>query len=174
LKKKEQVTALRIAPQALDSPEGMEVVRQLGLQPGLGQYELKLALERRLLSEPGEGRTNILIGIRSLMEILFFLSTGVDVPDDHAACGIATVTRDETGGPFDWQRVLGDTFQVKVCRLPPHNAAVSVKYRGYWFYIDDRDYRTKTTFFTLSKILALQIRVGGAEGLPVLTLPIGQ
>ena len=175
LKKKEQVTALRFAAQALDSPEGMEVVRQLGLKPGLGQYEMVLALERRLLSEPaGEGRTKIIIGIRSLMEILFFLSKGVEVPDDHVACGLATITRNETGFPFDWQRVLDGTFQVKVCKRPPDNAAVSVKYRGHWFYIDDHDHQTKTTFLTLTKILALQLRVGGAEGLPVFTLPIGQ
>ncbi len=173
LKKKEQVTALRIAPQALDSPEGMEVIRQLGLKPGLGQYEMKLALERRLLAEPGEGRASILIGIRSPLEILYFLSTGVEVPDDHVACGLATVTRDETGCPFDWQRVLDGTFQVQVCKRRPRHVAVSVKYRGYWFYIDDRDHQSKTTFLTLAKILGLQIRAGGAEGLPVLTLPVG-
>ena len=101
------------------------------------------------------------------------MSTGVEVPEEHVAKGLATVTRDETGCPFDWQRVLDGSFQVKVSKQPPHNAAVSVKYRGYWFYIDDRDYRSKTTYLTLLKIAALQTRLGGGESLPVFTIPIG-
>ena len=175
LMNKEEVTVLRLSPQAVDLPEGQEVVRVLRLKPGGTHYEMKPVLERQLLPElaAGQGHTEIVIGIRSLLEIMYFLSTGVEVPEDHVASGVATITCDETGRAFDWQRVLDGTFQVKVSKLPPHNAAVSVKYRGHWFYIDDRDYRSKTTFLTLQKVFALQTRLGGGESLPVFTIPIG-
>ena len=126
---------------------------------------MKPVLERQLLPElaAGQGRTDIVIGIRSLLEIMYFLSTGVEIPEDHVASGLATVNRDETGCPFDWQRVLDGTLQVKVSKLPPRNAAVFVKYRSHWFDIDDRDYRTKAAYLSLQKIFALQIRVGGGH-----------
>jgi hypothetical protein len=45
-----------------------------------------------------------------------------------------------------------------------------VNYRGHWFYIDDSDLESKSTFTLLARIFALQ--AGKAEGIvPVLTLP---
>ena len=72
LMKKDEVTALHLSPQAQDSPEGKELVRLLHLTPGLGRYEMKPVLERQLLPElaAGQGRTDIVIGIRSLLEIM--------------------------------------------------------------------------------------------------------
>ena len=39
-------------------------------------------------------------------------------------------------------------FTVHACRghKPPPTAYVAVKYRGYWYYIDDRDQESKATF----------------------------
>ena len=51
---------------------------------------------------------------------------------------------------------------------------MSVEYYGHWFYIDDRDYRTKPTYLTLVKICTRQTPVGGDEALPVFTIPIGR
>ena len=102
-----------------------------------------------------------------------FLSTGIDVPAVHVYCGLVTVTTDARGCPFNWQYVLGNRFRVLVSKTRPHCAAVAVKYRHHWFYIDDRDRASKATFMLLRKIFALEAQAGGAEALPVLTLPIG-
>jgi hypothetical protein len=104
---------------------------------------------------------------------MFFLSNGVDVPMAHVAKGLVTITINDQGCPFDWQQVLGNRFRVLTSKHRPHQAAVAVKYRGHWFYIDDRDHTSKSTFMLLRKIFALQVQAGGAESLPVLTLPIG-
>jgi hypothetical protein len=48
---------------------------------------------------------------------------------------------------------------------------VTVKYRDYWFSIDDRDADTKATFsllLTMTRINLLGTRKGG----PMLTLPV--
>lgn len=69
--------------------------------------------------------------------------------------------------------MLGNWFVVRVAKTRPHQAAVAVKYRRHWFYIDDRDPASKPTFLLLRRILALKVQAGGAEALPILRLPIG-
>jgi hypothetical protein len=83
------------------------------------------------------------------------------------------VTRDAGGCEFDWQQVLDHRFRVRVSKRRPAHTAVAVKYRNHWFYIDDRDHASKTTLMLIRKIYALEATAGGAESLPVLTLPIG-
>jgi hypothetical protein len=120
-------------------------------------------------SEPGD---QLIVGTRSLMGTLYFLSNAVEVPDDHGERGLVTTTLDEAGQPFDWTRVTGDLLRVHSQTWPPVGAAVAVQHRGHWFYIDDTDLNSKSTFALLSQLFALQ--AGGAESTtPVLTLPIG-
>jgi hypothetical protein len=50
---------------------------------------------------------------------------------------------------------------------------VAVCYRGYWFYIDERDRDTKATFSLLLELSRLEL--GAAAGrAPILTLPLGK
>jgi hypothetical protein len=68
--------------------------------------------------------------------------------------------------------VMGDLMRVKSEPKRPKGAAVSVFYRKSWFYIDDSDLDSKTTFSLLSQIFALQS--GKSKTVtPVLTLPVG-
>ena len=56
--------------------------------------------------------------------------------------------------------------------FPPLNAYVSIRYRNHWFYIEDNDLNSKSTFSLLVQLYDLQS--GDAKGsAPVLTLPIG-
>ncbi|MGB1881610.1 MAG: hypothetical protein ACPHTD_12920, partial [Gammaproteobacteria bacterium] len=54
----------------------------------------------------------------------------------------------------------------------PASAAVAVNYRGHWFYIDDSDIDSKSTFALLGQLFALQSDAD-KTGAPVLTLPVG-
>ena len=58
-------------------------------------------------------------------------------------------------------------------KKPPADAHVAVKYRGYWFYIDERDRDTKATFALLVELSRLQLSTDKGGSPPVLTLPIG-
>ena len=86
---------------------------------------------------------------------------------------MVVTTRDDSGRPFDWNQVVGDLFCVCWQRKKPHGAAVAVRYRDYWFYIDDRDLESKATFALLMELF--ELRAGGAATgtAPVLTLPLG-
>lgn len=168
------------------------------LKPGETNYELDLALEGQI----GEGdltededvytpkpdierlpppnqlgseplREEIDLTVRSLAQILFFMSQGVDVPMEHVNQGLLVMTVDPSGLVFDWQQPLGGLFHVQSCKHKPHQAAVAVKYRGHWFYVDDRDADSKSTFLMLDQLVDLQARVGGSNKAPVLTLPVG-
>jgi hypothetical protein len=121
-----------------------------------------------------EGRYKLEIEPRSLMGTLYYLSHAIQVPQEHAECGLVTTTVDELGEPFDWGDVSGDLLQVHSQKRKPEHAAVSVKYRGHWFYINDSHLNSKSTFTLLLQLFELQAG-GGAEGTkPVLTLSVGQ
>jgi hypothetical protein len=57
------------------------------------------------------------------------------------------------------------------CR--PDHAHVAVRYHGWWFYIDDRDQASKTTFSLLLPLTRVDL-VGARKTAPVLTLPVGK
>ena len=60
---------------------------------------------------------------------------------------------------------------VKSDKRPP-NAHVAVPYKGHWFYIDETDQDTKSTFSLLVELSRLELAGKAGPG-PVLTLPVG-
>lgn len=153
----------RIPPEAAGRTEVVELMEWLGLAPGRSSYELRVGTG---------GQGAIGLSMRSLMGTLFYLSQGVDVPPAHRARGLVTSTVDDTGKPFDWSQVTEGLLRVHWDAARPREAAVLMRRRGYWFYIDDTDLISKSTFALLGQLFALQ--AGGVETIgPVLTLPVG-
>jgi hypothetical protein len=171
---------LDLSLRAVDSPEYQEMARLLNLTPGLTRYEVTRSTVGFIEQKPDAKPSDKLVLVpRSLIQVAFYLSHGVEVPAEHLAAGVAKATVEPDGRVFDWQQVTGGLFTVKaVCgKKPPAGAAVAVHYRGYWFYIDDTDHATKSTFVLLGP--ARQLELGGSPsdrrtGGPVLTLPVGR
>jgi hypothetical protein len=156
---------LRVSDQAKDSAEMKEICKLLGVEAGKNQYTFTPGV----ISGTGE---KIVIDMRSLIGVLFFLSNGVEVPPAHEERGLVTVTRTKNGERFDWNQVSGDLLRIRCSHDRPQDAAVRIKYRGTWFYIADNDLGSKSTFTLLTQLIALQ--AGGVPATsPVLTLPIG-
>lgn len=61
---------------------------------------------------PKGGLSSLDLETRSLLQTLYYVSHGVEVPADHQARGLVTVTRDAAGQPFDWHVVMRDLFHV--------------------------------------------------------------
>ena len=136
------------------------------------QHEV-IGLELPGLRSVAEEQYTLSLEPRSLIGILYYLSHAIRVPPEHESCGLTSVTTDEYGNVFDWATLTGDLLLVESSKKKPRCAAVAVKYRGVWFYIDDRDQQSKSTFTLLSALFELQAG-GGAKGTrPVLTLPVG-
>jgi hypothetical protein len=166
LSRREQVSVLRFSPQAIGTPEHSMIVELLNLEPASLVFEFEPAFEGTL-KEADQNRKNLEVGLRSLIEMLFLVSKGVEVPGCHLANNIAP----SNDFAFDWQPMIGG-FRVLSCDKKPTCASVAVCYRGCWFYIADDDQDSKTAFFFIKLIYDAQVQGGGAENLPVLTLPL--
>jgi hypothetical protein len=108
--------------------------------------------------------------------VYLYLAHGVEVPDEHLRCGAACLPEDGDGHVIEPREVTRGLFEVHACKghKPPPSAYVAVQYRGYWYYIDDRDQASKATFalmLQLSRLDFARQRLGGA---PMLTLPVGR
>ena len=71
---------------------------------------------------------------------------------------------------FDWARVVGPLMRVRSGSARPEEAAVRVEFRNHWFWIDDNDLNSKTTFALLRLLRFL--KSGEREGQsPLVTIP---
>ena len=150
---------------AKSSPNYNELMSLLELDPTLGEYTLAANAVN------ADGAT-ISFSTRSFMGVLYFLSLAVDVPQEHLAAGTAVTTKTPTGSPFDWSEVTKGLLKINAGDKEQHNANVGVQYRGTWFYIEDTDTESKSTFALLGQLYALQSKNDGNNA-PVLTLPLG-
>ncbi len=173
--KKKLQPMLRVGPGAATDPDFAAFCKIFKLNPAKRTFDLTAEkLDPFLEKAPAAGLEGIDVETRSLLQVLFFVGHGVDVPPCHAASGVAPQTRTPDGAVFDWDNVLGGLFKVKYAegKRPPANAQVAVQYRGYWFYIDAADRDTKATFNLLVELSRLELgaKTGSA---PILTLPLG-
>ena len=71
-----------------------------------------------------------------------------------------------------YRSLRGKGIQIRSSKEKPAQAIVAVRHREYWFYIDDKDLKSKMTF-TFLMILFSVTETGGKEGLPLVTIPAG-
>ncbi len=111
------------------------------------------------------------IQTRSFLGVLYYLSKGVDIPPEHIKAGFVDLTRNPDGTVFDWQKVTDGMIHIHYSKSMPRNAAITIYYHDYWFYIAENDNDSKKTFAMLSQLYALLSKdVSGNK--PVLTLPV--
>ena len=157
--------AYRFREDVRDAPAYVRLAELLQLDASLGVYPITVNVRN-----PGANTINL--QTRSYLGIMYFLSHGAEVPAGDVDAGYVTVTADAGGGVFDWLRVTDGVMHIRAATSRPRSAAIAVSHRSHWFYIDDSDLDSKSTFSLLGQLFALQ--AGGAEGLaPVLTLPVG-
>jgi hypothetical protein len=131
----------------------------LGLDPKIKHFQVVYGSGR---GGPGEIR----VVTRSIMAILVDVARGIEVPTRDIAEGRTTAT------PADFRPVAHVIIHSTTGLLHPSDAATYVRYRDRWFWIDDKDYQSKSIFAFIVHLLSL------AEGektqqLPVITIPVG-
>jgi hypothetical protein len=174
LLKREKGLYLRVRPPYVNSPEMEEVAQIFRLTPGLSLYKLKSELSEEAkggLPSP-LGSDTIYLNLRSVLQIMTFLSKGVCVPEEHVRTGMVPTTPGPDGRPYDWTRVTAGNFLVHAQKHRPRGAEAAVRYRGYWFYITADDVKSRAALAILEIVFALQESDGKSAG-PLLTLPVG-
>jgi hypothetical protein len=174
LVKREKELVLRIRPAYVNSPEMAEVAQIFNVTPGLSSYKIKSELKEE--ANTGDlstrAKDTFYMNLRSVLQIMTFLSKGVNVPVDHVIAGIAPVTIGPDGQPYDWTQVTAGNFVVHAQKHRPRDAEVAVHYRGYWYYIAVDDVNSRAALAILEVLFQLQESDGKNVG-PLLTIPLG-
>jgi hypothetical protein len=160
-------------------PVAMDSQSDSGLPGDASAVELLPAPEPDIppaesLAVPGRSSQRgdtISLNMRSIYQVMTFLSKGVEVPDSHIDRGIVQVCCAADGRRDDWTRLTKGLFRVHVQRFRPWHAEVAVPYRDHWFYIAESDVQTRAVLSHV--LLAIEHQVADAKtAAPVLTLPL--
>jgi hypothetical protein len=175
----ERRLTVEVTPGAEAAPELAEVAALLNLVPGQRRYDL-VGAARGVPDParfPGPPSTELRVVTRSTAQVFYYLANGVEVPPEHVCAGLVPPIAGADGYGFDGREITRGLFEVHACagKRPPPTAFVAIPYRGYWYYIDDRDRESKATFALMLLLSRIDFsrRPPGAAG-PVLTLPAGR
>lgn len=146
---------------ALDA--GAELRALLGLDAEASEFEVAFG-------EVAQSDTELAIVTRSTLSIMLELAGHVRVPAADIEEGRTEPSRFDRGDPT--QREFVRLIDVRHSAEPPADAFVAVRYRDLWFWVDDRDFRSKRTLAYLMLVFSLT-ESGGREGLPLVTIPAG-
>ncbi|NLI80341.1 MAG: hypothetical protein GX443_01455 [Deltaproteobacteria bacterium] len=144
------------------SEESFAIRRMLGLDPTAQEFSIVYA-------STAKNDRELAILSRSILEIIIDLASFIDVPDIHVEEKRVNPTQRDDSGPGGPSAPL---IRIHSSREKPADAFVAVPYRGYWFWIDDRDLPSKRMFSFLMFIFTL-VETGGKEGAPIVTIPAG-
>lgn len=138
------------------------VRKMMGLDPNASEFQVAYG------SVPKDGK-EIAILSRSILEILVDFASNIDVPAQHVA--------EKRTAPTMPPEVAGDKpilplIQIHSSSRKPPDAFVAIPYRKNWFWIDDRDMRSKSLFSFIMFVFSLT-ETEGREGAPIVTIPAG-
>ncbi|MFT3709751.1 MAG: hypothetical protein QM817_19150 [Archangium sp.] len=164
---------MRVNPSALDSAE-MQTVRRVFHLKRSEHFEVTVEAGEPFGMNTKDGEDSLDVEPRSMLQALYFVSHGVNVPAEHLARGLARTTRSADGKPFDWAPMMAGLFNVKSAPDCGSEAHVSVEYGGACFFIDATDHDTRATFALLMELSRLQLSENQGARAPLLTIPVGR
>lgn len=100
---------------------------------------------------------------RSMLQLMITLSGKVNVPEVHVDEGRTVANISSKVGHSD--RLIN----IHHGKEKPADAFSAIKYKDYWFWIDDTDFLSKRTFAFLMILFSLT-ETGGRDGLPLVTI----
>ena len=153
------VVVLRKADMDAGLLEDIRRVRELlGLEKGIGEFEVTYGLVPR-------GPREVAMLSRSMLELLLELGFGIELPASHTTDGRATPGRRQAG-----DAPANTLVRIHSGTAAPADSYTAVPYKGYWYWIDDRDIASKRTF-TFLLILFSLAETGQGLAAPVVTVP---
>ena len=137
-----------------------ELVRKLlGLRPDLQDFKV-------IYGGVSDKDDVVAVQTRSGLQILNQLGANVEVPAEHVAEQRTYPPIPEPGGSA---QSLPPLIRVHAEKSQPEDAFATVKYRDYWYWIDDRDFRSKG-IFTFLMIFMTLAETGEKVQAPIVTI----
>ncbi|RJG42635.1 hypothetical protein [Motilimonas pumila] len=100
---------------------------------------------------------------RSMLQLMITLAGKVNVPEVHVDEGRTVANIASKANHSD--RLIN----IRHSKEKPADAFSAIKYKDYWFWIDDTDFQSKRTFAFLMILFSLT-ETGGRDGLPLVTI----
>jgi hypothetical protein len=161
-KEKEVTNLLFFRTQGI-SDEDAELAREgrdlLGLDASEHEFQL-------VFGPAAASRREIAVQTRSLIQLMSEVGGQADLPEAHIMEGRATPGLAQYTGEKKTIRF----FTIHSSADKVKDAYLSVRYRDQWFWIDDRDLKSKRAFAFLLLLFALA-DTGEKRGLPLITIP---
>lgn len=116
----------------------------------------------------GRGLDGIALQIRSVHDLMLIAAASIDVPEEHQTRGVA-----DTFPPLG---PVGNYIRIHHSKEKPANVSVAVKYRGWWFYIEETDQTSKRFFQLVEMLTGARIADAGHSKriAPLLTIPVSR
>lgn len=136
-----------------------ELKSTLGLSPEIWKFRVTPNVIER-------GEKDVTIRVRSLLDLMGYLSGGVQIPPDHFDRLI--------GRPTAEQQIASELVPLRIQSGPelPEDVFVGVNYLDRWFWIDAADDQSKESFGLLTYLFLMMAPRPEGSG-PLLTVPTG-
>ena len=145
-----------LPPEMLDKIA--EIRRLLRLPDGQQQFKL-------VYSAATGGDGELAVGSRSMLQIMSAMASYTDVPAADIKDGRAMPSIEPADGVARYEPV-----DIKCSPDRPADAFAVVHYRNLWFWVDDRDWRTKRAFTAIMFLFTMAENTGD-EKTPLVTIP---
>jgi hypothetical protein len=141
-----------LSPEIMDKL--LEIRRLLKLPEGQHQFKL---IYSSAVGRDGE----LSVGSRSMLQIMLAFASYVDVPESDLKEGRAVPSL---------RSADTDPVRIKCSKDKPADAFAAVHYHNQWFWVDDRDWRSKRALSVIMFLFTM-IEGTGDERVPLLTIP---
>jgi hypothetical protein len=159
---KQQTSILTFRSQNI-SPETLNDIHELRtlLHLDPDAPEIRLAF-----GATGVDNKEVALLTRSILQQMTIMASQVDVPPEDVAQGRASAGWETVTNAASLPRLV----RIRSSKTEPKDAFVAIPYRGNWFWIDDRDLKSKRTFSFMMLLFTLA-DTGKEEPLPLITIP---
>jgi len=160
--KETTILAMKDDPDAALNEDSLFVRKVLGLNPTEEEFRVVYGSKAKDSSE-------LAILTRSILQIMNNLASSIEVPDAHVADKRVKMTSPEITSAGT---TLAPLIRIQSSSTKPGDAFVAVPYESHWFWIDNRDLKSKGIFSFMMFLFSLT-ETGGKEGAPVVTISAG-
>ena len=158
--KDKQVVVMFIRPPTDQAAASSHKVRVLlGLNPDAREFSVESG-------SVAEDDREIAMLTRSILQVMTDLASTIEVPAADIAAGAVFSPQRSA----EQERMFPALLNVRHGESPPDNAYVAIPYRNRWFWIDDRDQRSKQILSFLMLMFSLT-EGAPSQSAPVVTIP---